>query len=172
MTPTRIQRTPFLRPMAFLLAVLACSSGCTPTTQNRADWHPSEEAIDLARQAEEALNRQAEELLNRPDNLPPPEPRRLFDATHTREIIVTMGSLSQPHEVLGPVNVNALGMVDLRSFKLLEEKALELYGSRVDAIINVTHRTEPDGAVFAKGLAVHFVSPPSPSTPTPAQSVE
>jgi hypothetical protein len=47
---------------------------------------------------------------------------------------------------------------------MLREKAREQYGSQVDAVVNVVYRTDPDGDVFASGLAVHFVE----QAPTPA----
>jgi hypothetical protein len=104
-------------------------------------------------------------------------------------IIVTAGAISQPYEVLGEVNVNTRGMINLGSVlndalfrsplavaaggrtpvahteqmnKILKEKAREQYGHKVDAIINTTYKTDHDGDVFASGLAVHFVEQKSP----------
>ena len=49
--------------------------------------------------------------------------------------------------------------------KMLEEQTLKLYSNHgVDAVINVTQRTDPDGDVFASGLAIHFVEPPKPAS--------
>jgi hypothetical protein len=104
-------------------------------------------------------------------------------------IIVTAGPISQPYKVLGEVNVNTRGMINLGSAlndalfrsplavaaggrtpvahteqmnKFLKEKAREQYGHKVDAIINATYKTDHDGDVFASGLAVHFTKQESP----------
>ena len=51
--------------------------------------------------------------------------------------------------------------------RFLREQAWRQYGSKVDAVINVTYQTEHDGDVYASGLAVQFLEPQggSPSSP-------
>jgi hypothetical protein len=110
------------------------------------------------------------------------------------DIIVTAGPLSQPYTALGEVNVNTKGMVNLGSIlndtlfrsplqraiqgptptahtetinKMLREKAREQYGNQVDAVVNVVYHTDPDGDVFASGLAVHFMEPQATPALTP-----
>ena len=114
----------------------------------------------------------------------------------TQSLVVTTGSLSQSYEALGEVRANTtdvlLSTADLRdalfrsrlsvtvqgkSLKLsypqmderLRTKAQAQYGTRVNAVINVTYRTDPDGDVYAFGLAVHFTEPqPTPlAAPVP-----
>ena len=116
------------------------------------------------------------------------EPQQSVRAStsHPSEVIVTTGSLSQQYQVLGTVeadttdiglSTSALYDVLFRpkiaraiqgsSPKLstpqmderLRSAARQKYGSKADAVINVTYRTNYDGDVFASGLAVHFVEP-------------
>jgi hypothetical protein len=115
-------------------------------------------------------------------------------------IIVTAGPLSQPYTALGEVNINTKGMINLGSIlndtlfrsplqravqgptptahtetmnKMLREKAREQYGSQVDAVVNVVYRTDPDGDVFASGLAVHFAEPtPAPTLAPQVSTLE
>ena len=41
----------------------------------------------------------------------------------------------------------------------LRQTARKKYGNRVDAIVNVTYDTRPDGNTFGSGLAVRFLAP-------------
>lgn len=41
--------------------------------------------------------------------------------------------------------------------RLLQLQALDQYGDKVDAVINVTYDSNPRNDVFGTGLAVHFV---------------
>ena len=41
----------------------------------------------------------------------------------------------------------------------LRQAARKKYGNRVDAIVNVTYDTRPDGNTFGSGLAVRFLAP-------------
>ena len=50
----------------------------------------------------------------------------------------------------------------------LARAALNQYGNAVDAVINVTYQTEPDGDVRADGLAVQFVAAQAPHPAVPA----
>lgn len=112
---------------------------------------------------------------------PPQSPTRA-NFSRPSEFIVTAGPLSYPYEPLGEVHVDTRGMMNLGSIltdslfrsplaraiqetptanieqmnQLLREQARQQYGSRVDAVLNVTYRTEPDGDVYASGLAVHL----------------
>lgn len=97
-------------------------------------------------------------------------------------VIVTTGPLGQPYRALGEVHVNT-GMINVGSLlndalfrsqferavsgptptahantlnQMLREAAVRQYGKRVDAVVNVTYRTDPDGDVFASGLAVEL----------------
>ncbi|NOT56371.1 MAG: hypothetical protein HOP18_17370 [Deltaproteobacteria bacterium] len=109
---------------------------------------------------------------------------------HLSELIVTSGSLSQPYEVLGSIHADTVGVINMGAVftdalfrspleraiqrtptqtteqmnRMLRDNALQQYGHRVDAIINVTYRTESSGTVYADGLAVHFM----PQSPLPA----
>ena len=59
-------------------------------------------------------------------------------------------------------------MICVRRWRVASLQAWKQYGSKVDAVINVTYRTEHDGNVFASGLAVHFVEQQSPPPSTAA----
>ncbi len=119
--------------------------------------------------------------------LPARAPER---ASRPTELIVTTGSLSHPYEALGKVYVSTaeaipreallrntyfhpplarafavspvtptLGLIDK-----LRWQAQELYGSKVDAVINVTYRHHAGGHLLASGLAVRLVDPQPPRT--------
>lgn len=117
-------------------------------------------------------------------------------------IIVTTGTLSQPYTPLGEVHVSTVGEVYLGSLlndtlfrskfsravqatpatntatmnEKLKVEAQKRYGSAARAVINVSYRTDPDGDIYASGLAVRFVEPQvpqavSPSSPTLEQKL-
>ncbi|MFI5366942.1 MAG: tetratricopeptide repeat protein [Candidatus Binatia bacterium] len=114
-----------------------------------------------------------------------PEAASAREALTGVQIVVTAGSLSQPYKALGPVHFDTVGKVNVGSVlvdaltrsrlaadvqatpkarcdqlnELLKAQAFQMYGNRVDAIINVTCRNDPSGDVFADGLAVAFTSP-------------
>lgn len=117
----------------------------------------------------------------------------------TAAIIVTSGPLSQPYEVLGSVHADTIGVINMGAVfydaiarsplaraiqrtptkttegmnHMLRDKAQQQYGSRVDAVINVTYSTKSNGTVFADGIAVHFTSPsPSPAPAASTRSAE
>lgn len=129
----------------------------------------------------------------------PPQHKKAAVVYHPSEILVTTGPLSQPYEALGSVHADTVGGVNFGAAlndaffrsplaasiqaspkasteemnRMLREKAREQYGGRVDAVINVTYRTEPRGNVFADGLAVHFTpQPPPPASAPPVRSTE
>ena len=114
----------------------------------------------------------------------PPNPNR---------ILVTTGSVSQPHRILGEVKYSTVGSINFESSlkdalfrsplsvaaagatpKLsrnnmnirLRQQALQQYGNNVDAIINTTYETLPDGDAFGSGIAVQFVESPSSGPPS------
>jgi len=117
-----------------------------------------------------------------------PEAGRAREALTGVQIVVTTGSLSQSYQALGPVHFDTVGSVNVGSVlvdaltrsrlaadvqatpkarcdqlnEMLKAQAFQLYGNRVDAIINVTCRNDPSGDVFADGLAVVFTSPTAP----------
>jgi hypothetical protein len=117
------------------------------------------------------------------------------------DIVVTTGGLSQPYTTLGPVHADTIGTINVGSAlndalfrgqvathvqaspkatvpqmnERLKQAARNQWGRSVDAIINVAYQTDPDGDLYADGLAVQFViaAPPQPAPNPPAhQSVE
>jgi hypothetical protein len=109
-------------------------------------------------------------------------------------ILVTAGPLSQPYRALGEVYVNTRGVINLGSIlndtlfrsrferavqgptptahietmnAVLRQEAVRRYGNQVDAVVNVVYRTDPDGDVFASGLAVQFVEEKQEADPAP-----
>jgi len=135
----------------------------------------------------------AQDAKERLELLRPSLPASPSHVSHPFEVIVTGGPLSQPYEALGEVHVDTRGMLNFGSAlndalfrsplavavggrtpvahteqmnKFLKEKAREQYGSKVDAVINVTYQTDHDGDVYASGLAVHFTEPQPTSAPT------
>jgi hypothetical protein len=52
--------------------------------------------------------------------------------------------------------------------KKLKDEARTRYGSAVSAVINVSYRTDPDGDIYASGLAVRFVEPQAPQAVSPS----
>lgn len=103
-------------------------------------------------------------------------------AERASDIIVTAGDLLRPPEELGSVDFGRTGgdwinwttiaigrnfahtRVTRRFLKatpkeineLLRRRALFLYGTKVDAVINVAYQGNPRNDVFATGLAVRF----------------
>jgi hypothetical protein len=53
--------------------------------------------------------------------------------------------------------------------KILRAKARQQFGNKADAIVNVVYRNDPDGNVYASGLAVHFTEPQPPPTQATAK---
>lgn len=128
----------------------------------------------------------------------PPQSVRA-STSHPSEVVVTTGPLSQPYEALGEVHVNTVGEIYLGSLlndtlfrsplarsiqatpatntvtmnEKLRQEARSHYGGRVDAVVNVSYRTDPDGDMFASGLAVHFIEPqPASALTAPAPTLE
>lgn len=95
--------------------------------------------------------------------------------------LLIAGPISQPYRALGEVQISTADGMNLSRMltlaasgtipqarhgwisQMLREEARKRYGGKVDAVINVTYQTRPDGEVFATGLAVHLVERQSPS---------
>ncbi len=113
-----------------------------------------------------------------------------------REIVVTSGPINQPHRILGRVAVDTTKIVRVHMgraiagaitgtrttklpstpdaslseiFQRLGTRARQTYGSAADAVINATYQVEPDGDVFAEGIAVEFL--PETNQGPPAANV-
>lgn len=117
---------------------------------------------------------------------------------------MTAGQLSQPYKVLGSVHADTVGLVNVGSVvsdalfrgrlaaniqatpkaspprinEMLQARAIKQFGfGEVDAIINVTYRTDPNGDVYADGIAVQFPwqapsSMPAPVAQTPGERLQ
>lgn len=177
-----------LLPVVFACLVVGCAT--TAVIQD-----PSQQRV-----YKEALSRKAEVVAVTVSNRPLTAEELVQQAEERRKrrgIIVTAGPLTQPYEVLGEVHADTTDLFLTTSFlrdslfrspfsvavqgaspklsysqmdERLRNKAVELYGTRVDAVINVTYRTDPDGHVFADGLAVRFT--PQPPSFAPVRSAE
>lgn len=167
--------------------------GCAPAYDHSADYHAALNRQAMVPSVTVDNHPLTQEELARTEDLGRPKP--------LAEIVVTTGPLSQPYETLGEVHVSTVGEIYLGSLlqdslfrsplarsiqatpatntatmnEKLKTQAREQYGGKADAIINVTYRVDPDGDVFASGLAVHFIEPqPTPALPSapPTRSLE
>lgn len=116
--------------------------------------------------------------LSKPPTYVPP---LSVDLTPDNRVIVTSGNLSRRYEMLGTINVNGQDIIDqgLRADPgsldtAIRNKAVKMFGDKVDAVINVANRsTDPHmsyspwiglhntpGTVLGSGLAVRFIAEP------------
>jgi hypothetical protein len=125
--------------------------------------------------------------------------RRVFEQeklSSRTAVVVTSGGLSRPYTVLGQVHADTLGTSNIGSAltdaflrsplaadiqatpkatvaqmnERVKRVATEEWGQAVDAVINVTYQTDPNGNLYADGVAVQFVVVPPPSPPELAPS--
>lgn len=170
--------------LCFVAFILICSMGCAATQTHTAALHPSCRSAAQQLCENGLIGQLFNASCSGIAACLPAEVRLAAEAeAPSSAIIVTAGPISQPYEALGEVHVSTVGMVNLGSHmrdalfrspfsvatagatptasietmhKMLKEQARVQYGSKVDAVINVTYYTEPDGDVFASGLVVHF----------------
>jgi hypothetical protein len=108
-------------------------------------------------------------------------------ANRVGKILVSAGDLSRPYDIVGRVDVNAVGNdyfvwnywrvgnfsnFELRHFQYKEDpatmnemlafKGFEKYGDGFDAILNVHYEDMPGNDVSAGGVAVRFANPAQP----------
>ena len=70
--------------------------------------------------------------------------------------------------MLGSVRIDATDTADVRAFEQFRQKTLDLYGERVDAVVNVAYGASAGGDVTAEAVAVRFLfatQNPLPATP-------
>ncbi len=181
-----------IRVATTALCVFAILGGCGPRirTVKPSEGTKPQAAVPLSAyqirspETEQAAAAAAHERLRNTPGYEGPDKPDVPTWKPLRDVIVTAGTISQPHRILGMVSVDTTNVVrvDLgravvgaitgtRTTKLpstpdaslsemyerLRRRAREVYGFNADGVINATYHVEPDGDTFAEGVAVEFV---------------
>ena len=174
------------------LCVFAILGGCGPRirTVKPGERTGPQTAVPLSAhqvrspETEQAAAAAAHERLRNTPGYDGPDKPELPRWKPLGDIIVTAGTISQPHRILGTVSVNTANVVRVdvgravagaitgtRTTKLpstpdaslsemyerLRRRAREVYGFNADGVINATYHVEPDGDTFADGVAIEFL---------------